>query len=317
MAAMDLPAYPAILWAVADEEWAILPSKLRAICDFLATKSAGGIIDLQAAGIIPGGTSPPFPLRLGDVALIPVWGTLIYRGDALAESSGVMSTERIGAYLAGALADSSVRSIVLDINSPGGVVPGVGELAAAIRAGRETKKIVAYANPLAASAAYWIASACSEIVCLPSGQVGSIGVFTAHEDLSKALEAKGVSVTLISAGKHKVEGNPLGPLTPEAKAAAQSRIDASYATFVRDVAHGRNVPPAAVRNGYGEGRILSASDALAAGMVDRLGTLGEAIARASNGSGKHGPSVRADVEAIDGIAAVNRIRNMAAGLKLA
>jgi len=104
-------------------------------------------------------------------------------------------------------------------------------------------------------------------------------VFAIHEDMSKALEAEGVTSTVISAGKHKVEGNHFGPLDDEARATIQAKVDESMAQFVADVAKGRGVSASAVRSDYGEGRAVSSSQALAAGMIDRIATLDETIAR--------------------------------------
>ena len=106
-----------------------------------------------------------------------------------------------------------------------------------------------------------------------SGQVGSIGVYGVHEDLSKAAERLGVKTTLISAGKYKTEGNPWEPLSDLARSEMQSKVDAHYRQFTDDVAFGRGVSPGAVVKGYGEGRMLLARPALAAGMVDEIGTL--------------------------------------------
>jgi len=108
---------------------------------------------------------------------------------------------------------------------------------------------------------------------------GSIGVFTAHEDLSKALAKEGIDVTLISAGKFKVENNPFEPLTDEGKAVLQARVDEAYAAFVKDVARGRGVSVADVRNGFGQGRALSAKDAKAAGLIDGIRTLDGTVSK--------------------------------------
>jgi ClpP class serine protease len=102
--------------------------------------------------------------------------------------------------------------------------------------------------------------------------VGSIGVWQAHQDLSKALDKAGVATTLISAGKFKTEGHPYGPLPGDAKAFFQSRIDDYYAAFTDAVAKGRKVSVAQVRNGMGQGRVLGAQAALAERMIDGIGT---------------------------------------------
>jgi capsid assembly protease len=116
-------------------------------------------------------------------------------------------------------------------------------------------------------------------VVTPSGQVGSIGVYCAHQDESKALENEGIKINLISAGKFKVEGNPTEPLSPDARAAIQDKVDAYYSMFVNAVARNRGAAAADVRNGYGEGRMLLASDAVKARMADRVATLDDVLAK--------------------------------------
>ncbi len=200
---------------------------------------------------------------------------------------GGTSTECFGAMFAQAVADPNVAAIVINVDSPGGTVSGVPELAAQINAARGTKPIVAVANGMAASAAYWLASQADEIVVTPSGEVGSIGVFCAHFDESGALEQAGVKPTLISAGKYKVEGNPFGPLTDEALASIQSRVDDLYAMFTSDVAKARAMPVDRVRGrAFGEGRMLGAKRSVNSGMADRVGTLSETIGRLSTPQGR-------------------------------
>ena len=105
---------------------------------------------------------------------------------------------------------------MFDVDSPGGSVLGATEFARTLRAARDTKHLIAHAHYQMASAAYWIGACCHEIVASPSSMVGSIGVYSIHEDLSAALEQLGVKLTYISAGKYKVEGNDTQPLTEEA-----------------------------------------------------------------------------------------------------
>lgn len=214
-----------------------------------------------------------------NVAVIPIYGVVAHRAHMVNDvcGQGGTSTEVLEAAIRAAAADPSIRSIVLDIDSPGGSVFGVAELSDAIMAARASKPIAAVANSTAASAAYWIASAAHEVFVTPSGEVGSIGVYGAHTDSSKADELAGRKTTLISAGKYKTEGH--GPLTEEAAAYMQERVDAYYTAFVKTIARNRGVGVDAVRSGYGQGRTLSAEPALAAGMVDGIATLGEVISK--------------------------------------
>ncbi len=127
----------------------------------------------------------------GLIAVLPLYGVLAPRGtDPILAPWAQTSLKQVGREFRQALADPSISAIVLDIDSPGGAVYGVAELADEIQSARGgRKRIAAIANSLAASAAYWIASACDELSVTPSGEVGSIGLCTSHEDVS-ALEAK-------------------------------------------------------------------------------------------------------------------------------
>lgn len=172
-----------------------------------------------------------------------------------------------------AVDNPDVGAIVINVDSPGGLVDLIPETAQMVRSARDKKVVVAVANTLAASAAYWIASQASEMIITPSGEAGSIGVYMEHRDLSGALEDLGVKVTMISAGKFKTEGNPYEPLDTEAVAAFQQAVDDHYNLFVKDVATGRGAQVGAVRNGFGEGRVLTAKRAVDEGLVDRVDTL--------------------------------------------
>jgi signal peptide peptidase SppA len=213
------------------------------------------------------------------IAVLPLFGTIAHRMGMFSDMSGGTSTEKFQQYLRSAVGDPTVKSIVIDIDSPGGTVNGVPELADEIYQARDVKPVVAVANSQAASAAYYLASQASDIVAIPSGEVGSIGVFAAHEDISKAAENQGVKVSLISAGKYKTEANPFEPLSEEARAALQDKVNNFYDMFVNAVARGRNTSPDAVRNGMGQGRMLQAEPARRAGMVDRVATFDRTLKR--------------------------------------
>lgn len=216
----------------------------------------------------------------GQVAVIPVIGTLTQRGDVI-NSETTRSTADVAAQVEAAVAEPKVDAVVLEFDSPGGEVFGVPEAFQAIRAAAKQKPVVAVANSVAASAAYYLASAATEIWVTPSGQVGSVGVYALHVDISKFLESEGEKWTFISAGKYKVEGNPAEPLTEAARAAMQSDVDRYYQMFVADVARGRGVPVDAVRNGFGEGRMVGARAAVDQKMADSVGTLDQAVMRAA------------------------------------
>jgi signal peptide peptidase SppA len=272
-----------IAWCLA-EPWALMPERMAAYAAVLARKFA-----LPAAGLThePDDNAPSAGprqsrgggSRSGSIAVIPVYGMIVQRASQIDICEGGTSTQQISSMLADANADDTVAQILLDIDSPGGSVYGVQELAAEIM--QSKKPVIAVANSLAASAAYWIGCAANEFYVTPGGEVGSIGVWMAHQDWSKALEEAGVNTTMISAGKFKVEGNPYQPLDADARAFMQSRVDDYYSAFTKGVSKGRKVGIDAVRNGMGQGRVLGADQALSEKMVDGIMTFDQVVAKMS------------------------------------
>jgi signal peptide peptidase SppA len=227
------------------------------------------------AGIEPKAQTAKLPRVQGSVGILPLTGTITQRtGSAFMEMFfGGTKTDAFGAAFDQMMAATEVGAVVLDIDSPGGTSFGVAELADKIRAARGTKPIIGVVNSLAASAAYWIASAADTLVVTTGGAAGSIGVFIEHVDLADALAADGINVTLIHAGKFKVEGNPFEPLSDEARDHLQGRVDAVHEQFVGAVAKGRGVTGARVKSDFGQGRVVMAAEALQLGMVDSVNTL--------------------------------------------
>jgi len=279
----------------------IMLDKLESIRAVVTNRAVG----LEAPGIVhvamEDAAARRKPSMSRSVAVLPVVGTLAKRMDMVGESSGGMSTDRIGMEFDRLLNDDAVAAIVLDIDSPGGESFGVQELSDKIYAARGRKPITAVANPEAASAAYYIGSAADELSVTPSGWVGSIGAVMVHTDLSRLNETLGRTVTYIHAGQFKVEGNADEPLSDESLAYFQREVDAVAEQFVRDVARNRGVSAADVRRAYGEGRMLRARDAKAAGMVDRIETLDEAIARLATGGKSRRSTKLARLRLTDGL----------------
>lgn len=230
------------------------------------------------------------------VAVLPLYGVLSRRAPTWlwphATNTGIFAN-----VVHAMLADSAVQSLVLDIDSPGGTIGAAIELADLIYSARQAKPVYAVANDLAASAAYWIGSQASQMYVAPGGQAGSIGVYAAHADFSKAFETAGVKTTLISAGKYKTEGNPYEPLSQEARDFVQGQVDGYYDQFVAAVARGRSVAPAFVRQSMGGGRTFLATKAVGARMADGIATLGQVTSRA--GAYKGSPAGRAQHHVLD------------------
>ncbi len=268
--------------------WGLLPDTLAAMQSVLYRWASGARLSQEEIRAAVGDAPEISAARRdrassvssGAIAVLPIYGVIGHRASLVADSSSGVntSTEVLGNEFRALMNDPGIAGIVLDVDSPGGSVHGIQELAQTIYAARGVKPVSAVANSLAASAAYWLASCAEELAITPGGQAGSIGVLAMHTDESKMMEAAGVKTTLISAGKYKVEGNPYEPLGAEAQAFLQSKVDDYYGEFVRDVARNRKDTQTSVREGYGQGRVLIGASAVKANLADRVATLDQVIA---------------------------------------
>lgn len=229
--------------------------------------------------------------------MIEIAGTLVHRGAWIGQSSGLTSHEGIAAQLQAALADPGVRGIALDIDSFGGEVAGAFDLADRIRAARAQKPVHAFVAEHALSAGYVLASQAGRIILPRTGAVGSIGVVALHTDMSGALDQKGIAVTLIHAGSHKVDANPYQPLPEAIQDQMQRELDVVRFLFAETVAAGRGdrlTQSAALAT---EAAVFRGADAIAAGLADDLADpvtafhTFAAAPRGSSSSNRKGPQM--------------------------
>lgn len=276
--------YARILMAVASEIWAMHPDKLLAMIDFLAMQAAGEKFSAEEieARIAPN-TAAAVAKRAGSIAILPVRGVIANRMNMLGSISGGTSAEGLGQQFDQVANDDGVKTIIMDVDSPGGSAQGMDELSAKIASLRGKKPIVAHVNGTCASAAYWIACGADEIVMSPSAWVGSIGAMTAHDDISEALAKLGVKKTVLTSSPFKGENAGHVPLSDEARAYTQGLVDQMGAMFEDRIAANRSVERDVVRSSYGQGRMVLAKQAVAQGMADRIATLDETVARFGGG----------------------------------
>lgn len=256
-----------------EQVWAIKPE----ILEYIAYNT-----NTYDAETIPGPkerVASKFSDVKGNIAIIPIRGIITPKASIWSIFFGGAPLNILNAEFDSAVSDKSIGAIVLDIDSPGGSVFGVHEFAEKIYNARGSKPIIAIVNSIAASAAYHIAASVDEIVMMRSGEVGSVGVYAIHVDQSELLKKEGLNVTILKAGKFKAQGMGIEPLTDSAKAEIQGRIDDYYSLMVADIAKGRGVTAATVKGGFGQGEIVGAIQAKEMGMVDRINTFEEVIAR--------------------------------------
>jgi len=292
--------YEHVLSFAIEHPWAITASMRQTIAGILASRMAGEDADeseIAAALVARDNRQQQAASGSSGVYVIPVYGVLSPRMNLLSEMSGGATFEGLTAQLHEAASRPDARAIVFDVDSPGGNVAGATEFAREVMKIRAKLPVIAVAQHSMASAAYWVMSGATEIVASPSAMVGSIGVYAMHRDISEALAKLGVKVKVFSAGKYKAEGADGGPLTEEAETHINGLVDASYQRFVGDVAKGRGVSADKIRHGYGEGRSLNAEQALAAGLIDRIATMSETLARYLTASPVAGARASADLAA--------------------
>ena len=187
--------YSQILNGITNTCWAILPHKMDEIMCLVENKVAG--IDMDASVYKAASRKQR---QQSKAIILPLSGVISQKQNMMTEYSGGTSTDVFGAWFDEAMADTSITSIVLDVDSPGGSVYGISELSRKIFNARGKKPIIAVANSLMASAAYWVASAADEIHVSPGGEVGSVGVIAVHTDRSENNAKEGFNVTYITAG---------------------------------------------------------------------------------------------------------------------
>jgi signal peptide peptidase SppA len=257
------------VWAI---KKSLLPRILGAI-ESIQIDSEQLTVDIEAA------RATKFGRIDGKIAVLPIHGIVTHRPSVWSMLGlGQMSTEVFGVEFDKVVAESEVKAIVLDINSPGGTIAGVPELSDKIYNARGTKPIIGVVNAMSASAAFWIASAADETVIMPSGEIGSVGVVAIHTEFSKALDDMGIKTTLVHYGKYKVEGNVYEQLGDEARAEIQRRVDEYGDMFVEALARNRGVAARTVAARFGSGRMFGPAEAIDRKMADRVGTF-EAVLR--------------------------------------
>ena len=210
--------------------------------------------------------SKPQPYKAGRVGVIPLRGVIGKGLSRLKALTGAVDVDEFTSSLEDMEDDDEVEYIIIDISSPGGTVTGVEE--AASKVARSNKKTIAFTDTEAASAAYWIGSAADRFVATPSATVGSIGVYMAIPDYSKAFEMQGVKMDVIKSGTLKGAGIPGTSLTDAQRADLQAQVEAIHADFKANVRSKRSL----VKDEDMEGQVFSGRQAAGKGLVTGLAT---------------------------------------------
>ena len=240
-------------------------------------------VQLDAPGMLAetdeymaGGKRPARVYRVvNGIAVLPVTGTLVHRLGGMRPFSGMTGYDGIVACLQQAMADSQVRGILLDIDSPGGQAAGAFDCADMIYRLRQQKPVWALCNDTACSAAMLLASACSRRLVTQTSRIGSIGVMMSHVSYAGHLAQAGVDITLIYSGAHKVDGNQFEALPAEVRQDMQQRIDAAHRMFAEKVAMYTGLSVDAVTGT--EAAVFEGQSGIEAGLADELINASDAI----------------------------------------
>ncbi|HID4130124.1 S49 family peptidase [Pluralibacter gergoviae] len=202
------------------------------------------------------------------IAVLPVSGTLVSKTRSLQPYSGMTGYNGVIARLQQAISDPEVDGILLDMDTPGGMVAGAFDCADIIARARDIKPVWALANDMNCSAGQLIASAASRRLVTQTARTGSIGVMMAHSNYGQVLKSQGVEVTLIYSGEHKVDGNPYEKLPKDVREAFQARIDATRQMFAEKVAGYTGMSVQRVLDT--EAAVFSGQESVDSGLADEL-----------------------------------------------
>jgi ClpP class serine protease len=198
------------------------------------------------------------------IAWIPVHGVLGKNLSLLELMCGGCDYNDIAEAVEETLADPMVHTLLLDFDTPGGMLLGLPELAARIKSASQTKRVIAWSEAQCCSAGYWLASQCQEFHVTPSSQIGCIGTYNACVDSSREWEMTGFKLELFKSGKLKALGLEGKAWTDEEREFMQSRADKHGAEFRSAVTAARP----GIEQATMEGQWFDGADAVSLGLAD-------------------------------------------------
>ncbi|MCT8514922.1 S49 family peptidase [Chromohalobacter sp. TMW 2.2271] len=300
--------YPHLASMVFDTPLYATPTLVQSVRSVLEPRLLGKATDLPDGINLGSGTPEEREMQhlqvVGRLAIIPVHGVLVARrGTINAACEELVSYERLRTQITAALNHEFVEEIVLDFHTGGGHAMGCKELADFIRASTATKPITALVNFAAYSAGYFLAAACSKIITSPTAGVGSVGVIIETYEVSRMEEAMGITFNTYFRGDHKNDGSPHEPITDQAEAEINARLDEAYATFTESVAEYRGLTVADVV--ATQAKLYTSGAALSSRLIDEIAPAQDALdaiaQRYSSQSSNTGSvrSIRAQARALD------------------
>lgn len=263
-----------VLSRIKSEPWAITDEAMQTILEIAARENESPQAVAAKIGR-PLENTYDAEIR-GGVGILTATGPLFRYANLFNQLSGATSYDLLARDFAEMVDNPQVRSIVLNIDSPGGEANGVAEFADMIYAARSAKPIVAYVGGMGASAAYWIASAASEVVIGETAMLGSIGTVLGIQDTSERDAKSGVKRTEIVSSQSP--NKRVDAFSEEGRAKLQARVDALSDVFIAKVARNRGVDTDTVLQDFGQGDVFVGQAAVTAGLADRIGSFEGVIA---------------------------------------
>ncbi len=183
--------------------------------------------------------------------------------------------------------DSSIKAVILRVDSPGGGVAASQEIFREVARTAAKKPVICSMGAVAASGGYYVAAPCTKIMANPGTITGSIGVILSLPNLEGLFQKIGLRMEYITAGKYKSAGAPGMPLTEAQRAMLDQMIQTTHEQFISDVAKGRKMDPEKLRK-IADGRVFTAQTAIGLGLVDQLGNINDAVDLAGRMAGIEG-----------------------------
>lgn len=266
-------------WTPLVGAWAVLPDWLAAHKGQLLSLCNGPSPDVVRAMQPEARTFTPRDLisrTSNDLAVIPLHGPMIKRAGFWEMLFGFTGTDTVREALQYAGADQEIKGILLQVESPGGHVAGVHELAQAVRTVAQTKPVLVHMDDIGASAAYWASTHATKITASPTTEVGSLGTMAVVVDESKLANSLGITVHVVSTGTFKGMGVSGTPIEPDHLAEIERRVAGINAFFMRDVRQGRKLTAEQFTQAT-DGRVFLAQDAKALGLIDEVRSFSSAL----------------------------------------
>lgn len=273
-----------ILSRIKSEPWAITREVMDTIMDIAQRENMSPEAVAQKLGR-PLENTYDVEIRDG-IAILPIQGPLFRYANLFTMISGATSYDKLATDFAQAVENPRVSAILLNIDSPGGEANGVSEFADHIAAARGKKPIIAYVGGVAASAAYWLASAADEIVISDTALLGSIGTVMSITDTRERDAKAGVKRYEVVSSQSPYKRVDVA--TEDGQSRIQVLVDSLSDVFVTKVANYRGTDVETVLKNYGQGDVLVGQAAVGAGLADRIGSFEAVIAELqgqSSGSG--------------------------------